>query len=140
MNVASIAGLVHPPMMSAYCATKAAVIALSESLRLELAPDRIGVSVVCPSFFKTNLADSLRSGNPEIARVTHALVERSHTTADEIANLVFQGVARGDFHIVTHAEGRLAWRLKRFAPFPLYLRLLARSTRRMMGRGPAPSS
>ncbi|MEO6324986.1 MAG: SDR family oxidoreductase [Thermoanaerobaculia bacterium] len=135
VNVASVAGLVHPAQMSAYCATKAAVVAISESLRIELEPDRINVSVVCPSFFRTNLTESLRSGNDEIARATHAMVDRSRTTPEEIAAIVYEGVARGDLHIVTHADGRFAWRLKRFAPVSLYLRLMRKSTQDMLLRG-----
>jgi NAD(P)-dependent dehydrogenase (short-subunit alcohol dehydrogenase family) len=47
VNVASMAGLVHPPGMSSYNAAKAAVVALSETMLHELAPYGVGVSVVC---------------------------------------------------------------------------------------------
>ena len=47
-----------------YNATKAAVVALSETLYAELAPHGVAVSVVCPSFFRTNLLDTARLTNP----------------------------------------------------------------------------
>ncbi len=138
VNIASMAGLVHPPMMSAYNATKAAVVALSETLRLELAGDRILVTVVCPGFFRTNLAESLRASDPAIEGVTRALVVRSRRSAPEIAELVRRGVERGQTHVLTHADGRAAWMLKRFLPFPLYLKFLARGSQRMLSRRPEP--
>ena len=132
VNIASMAGLVSPPLSTAYCATKAAVVALSESLRMELADEGIGVSVVCPAFFRTNLTESLRATTPGVARLTKHLVERAKRDATEIADLVYRGVERGDFYVLTHAEGKRAWWMKRFLPSNLYLRIFGRGTRRMM--------
>lgn len=137
VNVASMAGLIHPPKMAAYNATKAAVVALSETLKLELAPDRIGVSVVCPAFFRTNLAQSLRAADADVARITHKLVDKAKLGAEPIAEQVFAGVARGDFHILTHPDARIAWMIKRLAPYRMFSALMARETRRMMGRATA---
>lgn len=138
VNVSSMAGLIHPPMMSAYNATKAAVVALSETLAVELARDKITVSVVCPSFFRTNLTETMRAGSPDIAAVTHKLVNKAKRGADEIADLTFKGVQRGDFHILTHADGRAAWMLKRLAPFTVYAKAITKNTQRMMGKTPPP--
>lgn len=57
VNLAS--GLAHVPArdMSAYCATKAAVLRLSEVLRTELADHGIGVSVICPGIVNTGITD-----------------------------------------------------------------------------------
>jgi NAD(P)-dependent dehydrogenase (short-subunit alcohol dehydrogenase family) len=134
VNISSMAGLIHPPMMSAYNATKAAVVALSETLRVELAPHHIAVTVVCPSFFRTNLTETMRSGNADVARITNKLVNNAKRGADEIAELTFRGVERGDFHVLTHTDGKVAWMLKRLAPFSLYAEVLSRNTRKMMGR------
>lgn len=134
VNVSSMAGLIHPPMMSAYNATKAAVVAISETLAVELARDHIAVSVVCPSFFRTNLTETMRVGSPDIATVTDKLVNKASRGADEIADLTFKGVERGEFHILTHADGKAAWMLKRFAPFSVYAAAITKNTRRMMGK------
>ncbi len=59
VNVASANGLMCLLEMAPYNTTKAAVIALSETLRSEL-PAGIGVTVVCPMFFNTHLLDGMR--------------------------------------------------------------------------------
>jgi short-subunit dehydrogenase len=52
VNIASMAGMAPVPHATTYSATKAAVIAFSQSLRYEVAPDGVGVSVVCPSYVR----------------------------------------------------------------------------------------
>jgi NAD(P)-dependent dehydrogenase (short-subunit alcohol dehydrogenase family) len=133
VNIASMAGLVHLPNAAAYNATKAAVIALSETLQLELERD-IKVSVVCPAFFRTDLAKTMRASNADSERIARRLVERARFGADEIAKAVVEGVKRGDTHILTHPEGRAAWKLKRFLPYGLYLRLLRKQLDRFEAR------
>jgi NAD(P)-dependent dehydrogenase (short-subunit alcohol dehydrogenase family) len=53
LNVASAAGLLCAPHMAAYNVAKAGVVALSETLAAELAGSGVGVTVLCPTFFKT---------------------------------------------------------------------------------------
>jgi NAD(P)-dependent dehydrogenase (short-subunit alcohol dehydrogenase family) len=60
VNTASIAGLISGSG-NPYNVTKYGVVALSEGLRLELAPRGIGVSVLCPGFIRTNIIDSVRN-------------------------------------------------------------------------------
>jgi NAD(P)-dependent dehydrogenase (short-subunit alcohol dehydrogenase family) len=132
VNIASMAGLIHAPMMAAYNATKAGVVALSETLKIELAADRIAVSVVCPGFFRTGIARNMRATGADVKHITHKLVDRAKAGADDIAQQIFDGVERGDFHILTHADGRTAWRIKRYAPYRWYAALMARQTRGMM--------
>lgn len=60
VNTASIAGLISGSG-NAYNVTKYGVMALSEGLRVELAPRGIGVSVLCPGFIKTKITDSARN-------------------------------------------------------------------------------
>jgi NAD(P)-dependent dehydrogenase (short-subunit alcohol dehydrogenase family) len=138
VNVSSMSGLVHPPMMAAYNATKAAVVALSETLRLELEADGIGITVVCPAFFRTNLAETARAATPEVEGVMRALVARARSTAEDVAEIVHRGVTRGDFLVLTHGHGKVAVLLKRLLPASLYFRFLARSSRRMLSRRPEP--
>ncbi len=63
INVSSLAGLIPLPFMGAYCASKHALEAYSESLRHELKPLGIAVSLVEPGFFKTGIATrKMRTG------------------------------------------------------------------------------
>lgn len=140
VNVASMAGLLDVPMMSSYNATKAAVVSLSETLHNELAEANIGVSVVCPSFFKTNLTDSLRTTDPRLGATMARLLERSPITADDIANDVFLAVEKREFYVLSHAEGRKAWMMKRFLPRDIYAKVMRKRTARMRPRSePTPS-
>jgi NAD(P)-dependent dehydrogenase (short-subunit alcohol dehydrogenase family) len=61
VNTASLAGMLSPPGMEPYCATKFAVVAMSEGWAQQLAPKSIGVSVLCPAFVKTRINESRRN-------------------------------------------------------------------------------
>ncbi len=134
VNVASMAGLVHMPHASAYNATKAAVVALSETLHLELEADHIGVTVVCPAFFRTALAANMRASDPKLEAMTKRLVERARIGPEDIARQVFEGVQRGDTHILTHPEAGRAWWLKRVLPYRWYLAMMRRQLERVAAR------
>ena len=61
INTASMAGMISPPLMEPYSATKFAVVAMSEGWAQQLAPFKIGVSVLCPGFVRTRLYESDRT-------------------------------------------------------------------------------
>jgi NAD(P)-dependent dehydrogenase (short-subunit alcohol dehydrogenase family) len=112
VNIASLAGLVHPPGMGSYNAVKAAVVAFTETTAHELAPYGIACSVVCPSYFRTNLMSSLRGGDTDlVAHMTH-LVEKSPISADDVAAAVMDGVDRGLELILPDEPARQAYALK----------------------------
>ena len=112
VNVASLAGLVHPAGMASYNAVKAAVVALTETTGHELAAYGVRASVVCPSYFRTNLMSSLRGADEALAGVMSHLVESSPISAEEIAAAVLEGIDRGDEVIVPDRPARDAWQLK----------------------------
>lgn len=124
INIASMAGLIAPPGMAHYNASKAAVVALSETLRAELEPFGIDVSVVCPSFFRTNLLDSFRGPDQRSRKLVEKLFERGKLSATDVADCVFQHSERDQFLILPHAEGRKAWRTKRYLPDLLHREML----------------
>jgi NAD(P)-dependent dehydrogenase (short-subunit alcohol dehydrogenase family) len=119
VNTASLAGLVHPPAMGAYTATKAGVVALSETLSYELHPWGIITSAVCPSFFRTNIAASMSGADAAMGAIVGRLVDRSPISAADIAAAVLEGIDARRAVIVTDAPARKAVRTKRFAR-PLY--------------------
>ncbi|WP_194861626.1 SDR family NAD(P)-dependent oxidoreductase, partial [Dietzia sp. SYD-A1] len=127
VNTASLAGLVHPPTMASYTAVKAAVVAISETLRWELEPFGVDVSVLCPSFFRTNLASSLNSSDPAASAFASKLIDRSERGADEIAAEVMTGLDAKRFLILPDPDARKAYRGKRFMP--------AAYARTMLGMG-----
>jgi NAD(P)-dependent dehydrogenase (short-subunit alcohol dehydrogenase family) len=112
VNIASLAGLVHPPGMGSYNAVKAAVVAFSETAAHELAPFGVGCSAVCPSYFRTNLMTSLRGADTDLQAQITRLVDKSPITADDIAAAVLEGIDRGDELIVPDEPARAAFALK----------------------------
>lgn len=129
VNTASLAGLVHAPGMAAYNTVKAGVVALSETLSHELAPYGITVSVVCPSFFQTNLVASFQGADTEMEDAGKAMVSGSRRTAATIAAIVVKGIDAGKDVILTDLDGHLAWRAKRYAR-PVYRTVMKRVAHR----------
>ncbi|MBG0568341.1 SDR family NAD(P)-dependent oxidoreductase [Actinoplanes aureus] len=131
VNVASAAGLVHAPAMSSYNASKAAVVALSETLRHELGPWGVHVSVVCPTFFRTNLAASMSGDDPMMVQVATKLINRAPLGADEIAARVLRDVDARKFLIMPDRPARIAFWTKRLARV-LYDRRMIATGRKIM--------
>jgi NAD(P)-dependent dehydrogenase (short-subunit alcohol dehydrogenase family) len=100
------------PYAGFYTASKHAVLALSDILRMEL-PDFIGVSIVCPGAVKTQLMNSSRyrldrfggPTEPDPA-ISDGGQMQSGMEADEIGERTVKGVENGDFYIVTHPHVR----------------------------------
>jgi NAD(P)-dependent dehydrogenase (short-subunit alcohol dehydrogenase family) len=94
-----------------YTASKHAVLGLAEVFRAEL-PDKIKVAAFCPGLVATNLADAARpAGLPQPSERQRALgraVQAQGMSAAEAARAALDGVARGDFYIVTHSNAYAA--------------------------------
>lgn len=130
LNVSSQAGITPIPFMSSYNATKSAVVGLSETMHLELEDNGIGVSVLCPGFFKTNLAASMKSSLPGLKAITERIFEKSDVTAEQVAKIAYQGVERNKFLILSHKAGRKAFRFKRMLPMNSYLKMVGKQTQK----------
>ncbi len=114
VNTASIAGFAYAPMMGPYNASKAAVVAVSETLKAELAMQgsKVGVSVLCPGWVNTRIheSDRNRPGGPVAGgllaegREMMAQVLASGKQPDEVANLVAAAVREGATHVFTGDE------------------------------------
>jgi NAD(P)-dependent dehydrogenase (short-subunit alcohol dehydrogenase family) len=115
LNVASAAGLIHPPQMGAYNVAKAGVVALSETLAAELVETKIGVTVLCPTFFQTDIAKSGRFSSSATKKVAERFVAQGKT-ADDIARAAVRAVEAGDLYCVPMLDGRVSWRVKRLLP------------------------
>ncbi|MDQ6523883.1 SDR family NAD(P)-dependent oxidoreductase [Nocardioides sp. LHD-245] len=112
VNIASLAGLVHPAGMAGYNATKAAVVALTETTGHELAAHGVSAHAVCPSYFRTNLMAAVEGRDAALQTVMTKLVEDSPTSADDIAAAVLAGIDAGTELIVPDDAARAAYQLK----------------------------
>jgi short-subunit dehydrogenase len=117
LNVASLAGIITLPHMGAYNASKAAVVALSETLHAELAPHGISVSVLCPSFTRTNLIEA-STGKPKESSLAlgRTIMDKLGSTPESVAAVALDAVERGRLYAVPAFHGRLAWSMKRLWP------------------------
>lgn len=118
VNTSSIAGVVAGPGTGIYSTTKFAIIGLTESLRYDLAPYNIGVSVLCPGTVATNLHESedirpakYAGDNDSTIRekraVSGSLLARVLPTGMdplEVGEKVLRGIKRNDFYIFSHPE------------------------------------
>jgi NAD(P)-dependent dehydrogenase (short-subunit alcohol dehydrogenase family) len=120
VNTASIAGLVSGvAFIGPYCATKVAVVSISETLAQELAIEEspIGVSVLCPSSVDTKVMESER-GRPtelglehrtEMAESVRLMIRDGFTgptglTPARVATRVLDAIRGREFWIITHRD------------------------------------
>lgn len=120
LNVASLAGVLPLPYMGAYAATKAAVIALSEAQRAELAASGISVTVLCPSFTQTRLIDDA-TGAGEPRGLANRVMGVLGADPARVARRALDAVERNRLYEVPVLHGRLVWGVKRLAPRALGL-------------------
>jgi NAD(P)-dependent dehydrogenase (short-subunit alcohol dehydrogenase family) len=113
VNIASLAGLVHPAGMASYNAVKAAVVAFTETAGHELAEYGVHCAAVCPSYFRTNLLAGLQGADERVGAVIGRLVEHSPHSADDIADAVLAGLDRGEELIIPDEAARKAWSMKK---------------------------
>jgi len=124
VNTASMAGMLGIPNVEPYCATKFAVVAMSEGWAGQLAGKNIGVSVLCPGFVQTRIHESFRNkqsryGGPDTVQVglgdtraqTAAMVNAG-IPIEPVANRVVEGIKDNDLYIFTHPEFRVAVQMR----------------------------
>lgn len=120
INVASMAGMKGLAYAGPYCATKAAVVALSEGWRDELEPAGIGVSVLCPAFVKSRIYDSMRNrqqkyGGPiyfedMLKEKPHLINQKENVVngidTEIVGKRVLEAIANNEAYIFTHPNYR----------------------------------
>ncbi|MBL7848902.1 MAG: SDR family NAD(P)-dependent oxidoreductase [Cyclobacteriaceae bacterium] len=115
LNTASLAAISCAPTMGAYNMTKAAVVAISETLYGELMDFNVKVSCIQPSYFKTNIAESCRGGET-VKKTTQFFIDRSGIEAKEVAVEILVRAGKGELYIILPKVARKAWLWKRLAP------------------------
>jgi NAD(P)-dependent dehydrogenase (short-subunit alcohol dehydrogenase family) len=117
VNTASLAGMVvMPSFMAIYATGKAAVIALTESIRDSLAQDNIGASVLCPGPIKSNIhqanqnrPDRFRAGSGFVEaeeKLSQRVVSDLWMEPDEVGGMVLDAIRENKLYVITHGEWR----------------------------------
>ena len=119
VNTASMAGLLNPPIMGVYNATKSAVVSISETLHqdLSLVTDQVQAHLLCPFFVPTGIhlsgrlrPDEFKDTAPptQSQLIAQALSEKAVTsgkrTAAEVAQFVYDAMDAGRFYIYSHPK------------------------------------
>jgi NAD(P)-dependent dehydrogenase (short-subunit alcohol dehydrogenase family) len=116
VNTASMAGLLVGPGMGLYSASKFAVVGLTTSLRYDLAPHGIGVSVLCPGFVRSNIHEAVKSRPTHLPATGYPVSEEEMKRLEgvlsvgmdpaEVGAHVIAGVRENRQYIFPHAEFR----------------------------------
>ena len=119
VNTASVAGLVSPLLMGVYNVGKHGVVALSETLYqdLRVTGARIGVSLLCPAFVPTGIAQSQRNRPDELRDATaptasmiasqkasEQAVSSGRISAAAVAQTTFDAIRDNRFYVITHPK------------------------------------
>ncbi len=115
VNMASLAGLVGYPTMSAYATTKAAVVAFSTNLRAEAEAFGIRVTALCPGFVDSGIYENAIIVNVAREHV-RKLVPSKLMDTQNAAREIVDGVLRDQAVVVFPRSARLLWLLARHAP------------------------
>lgn len=119
VNTASMAGLLNPPNMGVYNATKAAVVSISETLYqdLSLVSEQVHAHLLCPFFVATGIHDSGRNRPAELRddvaptrsqKIAKAMTDKAvvsgKITAAQVAQFVFDAMDERRFYIYSHPK------------------------------------
>ncbi len=113
VNVGSIGGLVPLPWSGLYSASKYALGALTDSLRIELRRDGISAMSVCPGYVTTGFQSHALAGAPPLGVVR---ARRFAISAEQCARAIAGGVERGARTLVVPRAGWLLVALRRIVP------------------------
>lgn len=127
LNVASAASFGGAPMMGAYNTTKAAVLALTETLSAELAGSGVRAAVMCPTLIKTNIIKNAKMNSSGTVKA-QKLMDRRGMTPNKAAKIALDRIDKGAIHILPQLDARLMWAIKRMAP-KLFIRAMGFSTK-----------
>lgn len=112
VNIASLAGLVHPAGLAAYNSVKAAVVALTETTGHELAGWGVRATAVCPSYFRTGLVERMVGADEAVGDLFRRLVAESPTGPEEVAAATLAGIDAGADLVLPDEPGRTAYEFK----------------------------
>lgn len=115
INVASAAAFGAAPGMAAYNVSKAGVLSLSETLAAELAGTAVRVTVLCPTFVKTNILESGRISE-QSSELAAKLMRWTGLSPDKVARICLDAHDRGELYCMPQFDAKIGWSIKRLAP------------------------
>jgi NAD(P)-dependent dehydrogenase (short-subunit alcohol dehydrogenase family) len=125
--ISSVAGFTPLLARTGYSASKHALHGFFDSLRAEVEPAGVGVTIACPSFIATNIGRNALGGDGLPVRHAQVTVGRP-ISAEHAAERIVAAAARGRRLVLVGRTARMAWCMSRVAP-GLYARLMARRMR-----------
>ena len=130
INVASAAAFGAAPGMGPYNVSKAGVLSLSETLAAELSGTSIRVTVLCPTFVKTNILESGRI-TEESTELATKLMRWTGLSAQKVARTCLDAHDRGELYCMPQLDAKIGWNIKRLAP-QAYTRAVSLTSRANM--------
>lgn len=127
INVASAAAFGAAPGMAAYNVSKAGTLSLSETLAAELAGTGVNVTVLCPTFVKTNIVEAGRISD-QSTQLADQLMRWIGFSPERVARTCLDTLDRGGLYCMPQPEARIGWGIKRFTP-TVYTRAVGFTTR-----------
>lgn len=115
INVCSTASFAAAPLMGPYNLTKAAVLALSETLKAEMGGSGVHVTALCPTFVKTNIVADGRIDSAS-SKMAQRLMRWTGVSADDVARTTLDALDRDQLYVLPQFDARMIWRFKRYAP------------------------
>ncbi len=115
INVASAAAFGAAPGMAAYNVSKAGVLSLSETLAAELSGTGVSVTVLCPTFVKTNIVEAGRITDRS-TQVADLLMRWTGFSPQRVARTCLGTLDRGGLYCMPQPDARIGWGIKRFTP------------------------
>src|ERR1043165_735992 len=115
ISIASAAGLANMPNMGMYNVTKAAVISLMETIYAEAKGFGVDASVVCPTFFRSNIMQH-HKGDENSAKIGQTIIQRAKFSPDEIADYILTQAGKGEFYVLHPWQAKMVFHVKRLLP------------------------
>ena len=113
--ISSVTGFAPLLGRTGYCASKHALNGFFDTLRAELRPKGVGVSILCPTFVQTGFSDKGLGADGKQVKSTRSETGQS-ITADDVANEIVDAVTRNIPRKIIGNTGKLAWWVSRLAP------------------------
>ncbi|RMA80064.1 SDR family oxidoreductase [Umboniibacter marinipuniceus] len=116
VNISSVAGKLGAPMRTSYSGAKHAVVGFSDSLRFELFPHNIKVTVICPGYVQTPIAVSALNEKNEAANMYDPDIENGMPVTTAVRKIIRAMEAQKNEVLVANGMPWLGYHLRRLLP------------------------